>query len=120
MGQSAFEFCPIWRYFNKETILMENATIPPTNGLQSILLIGIAMIAAIALTLGIVSLGRAQTVAIPITSQQTGITVCGHGKSTIKPDQTTLSIGVFATAHTAGDARSHAAQAMSAVLTALK
>ncbi len=74
-----------------------------------------------AITFGIVSSVRAASVSVlPVTSQQTGITVCGHGTSKVKPDQAVLQVGVNATASKAEDARNQAAQAMASVIAALK
>src|SRR5262249_19329296 len=84
-------------------------------------LIGCAFMTAGALTFGIVSSVRAANVSVlPVTSQQTGITVCGHGTSKVKPDQASLQVGVNATASSAQDARNQAAQAMTDVVAALK
>lgn len=57
---------------------------------------------------------------LPVTSQQTGITVCGHGKADAAPDQAQISAGVTVTASSAQSARSQAAAAMSSVISALK
>ncbi|HEX8034733.1 MAG TPA: SIMPL domain-containing protein [Ktedonobacterales bacterium] len=74
-----------------------------------------------ALTLGGISLTRAGIVSVlPVTSQQSGIAVCGHGKATAKPDQARISLGVFATAPSAQAARDLAARVMNDVLAALK
>lgn len=74
-----------------------------------------------ALTLGGISLTRAGIVSVlPVSSQQSGIAVCGHGKATAKPDQARISLGVFATASTAQAARDQAARVMNDVLAALK
>lgn len=74
-----------------------------------------------ALTLGGISLTRAGIVSVlPVSSQQSGISVCGHGKATAKPDQARLSLGVFATAPSAQAARDQAARVMNDVLGALK
>jgi uncharacterized protein len=85
------------------------------------LVTGFAVVATIAATLGIFSLTRAGAISVlPVTSQQTGITVCGHGKATARPDQAQIQAGVHASAATAKDALAQAAQAMTAVLAALK
>jgi uncharacterized protein YggE len=85
------------------------------------LILSAATVLAVALTLSVVGLTRAGTVSVlPVTSQQTGITVCGHGKSTARPDQAQIQVGVRASAATAEGARAQAAQAMNAVLAALK
>lgn len=74
-----------------------------------------------ALTLGGISLTRAGIVSVlPVSSQQSGIAVCGHGKATAKPDQARVSLGVFANAPSAQAARDQAARVMNAVLGALK
>ncbi len=74
-----------------------------------------------ALTLGGISLTRAGIVSVlPVSSQQSGISVCGHGKATAKPDQARLSFGVFANAPSAQAARDQAARVMNDVLGALK
>jgi len=93
----------------------------PTTALLYGLLAVVGVVTTIALTLSGVSLTRAGLVSVlPVTSQQTGVTVCGHGKASARPDQAQLQIGVFATAATAENARSQAAQAMNSVLGALK
>jgi uncharacterized protein len=86
------------------------------------LLVGVSIVTLLALSLGIASLARANTVSTLAVgaSQQTGIAVCGHGTATITPDQAHLVVGVQATAAHAQDARTQAAQAMNAVLAALK
>jgi uncharacterized protein YggE len=86
-----------------------------------IVLIACALVTAGALTFGIASGARAANVSVlPVTSQQTGIAVCGHGTAKIKPDQAKLQVGVNATAGNAQDARTQAAQAMADVVAALK
>jgi uncharacterized protein YggE len=76
-----------------------------------------SLLTTVALTIGGISLTRAGIVSVlPVTSQQSGITVCGHGKATAKPDQARLSLGVFANAASAQDARNQAAQIMTNVL----
>jgi len=76
---------------------------------------------AVALTLGVVNIARAESVTVlPSTTQQTGISVCGHGIAKTHPDQARIEAGVQATASTAEGARGQAAQAMTAVLAALK
>ncbi len=93
----------------------------PISRVVMAVLIGCAFVTAGALTFGIVSSVRAASVSVlPVTSQQTGITVCGHGTSKVKPDQATLQVGVNATASNAQDARNQAAQAMTDVIAALK
>lgn len=93
----------------------------PVSRVIMAVLIGCAFVTAGALTFGIVSSVRAANVSVmPVTSQQTGITVCGHGTSKIKPDQASLQVGVNATASNAQDASNQAAQAMTAVIAALK
>ena len=68
-----------------------------------------SLLTTVALTIGGISLTRAGIVSVlPVTSQQSGITVCGHGKATTKPDQARLSLGVFANAASAQDARNQA------------
>jgi uncharacterized protein YggE len=80
-----------------------------------------SLLTTVALTIGGISLTRAGIVSVlPVTSQQSGIAVCGHGKATATPDQARLSLGVFANASSAQDARSQAAQVMANVLAALK
>jgi uncharacterized protein len=80
-----------------------------------------SLLTTVALTIGGISLTRAGVVSVlPVTSQQSGISVCGHGKATAKPDQGRLSLGVFANAASAQDARNQAAQVMTNVLAALK
>lgn len=93
----------------------------PISRVVMAVVIGCAFVTAGALTFGIVSSVRASSVSVlPVTSQQTGITVCGHGTSKVKPDQASLQVGVNATAGTAQDARNQAAQAMTDVIAALK
>jgi uncharacterized protein len=76
---------------------------------------------AVALTLGVVNIARAESVTVlPSTTQQAGILVCGHGTANTHPDQARIEAGVEASASTAEGARSQAAQAMNAVLAALK
>src|SRR5262249_36183701 len=83
--------------------------------------IGLAVVVAVALTLSVLNIARAGAVSVlPVTTQQTGIAVCGHGKATSKPDQAQIAVGVHASASTAQGARTQAAQAMSSVLAALK
>lgn len=94
---------------------------PAPSRLTTSLIIAGAVVIAVALTLSVVGLTRAGTVSVlPLTSQQTGITVCGHGKASARPDQARIEVGVHASATTAQDARAQAAQAMNAVLAALK
>jgi uncharacterized protein YggE len=94
----------------------------PFSGRSSLVVtVGLALVVAAALTLGVVNVARAGAVSVlPVTSQQTGISVCGQGKATSKPDRAQIEVGVFATAATAQGARSQAAAAMNAVLAALK
>ncbi|HEU5349341.1 MAG TPA: SIMPL domain-containing protein, partial [Ktedonobacterales bacterium] len=80
-----------------------------------------AVLAIIAITLGLVNVARAETVSVlPMTSQQTGINVCGHGTAQVKPDRARISAGVRVQASTAQGARDHAASSMTAVINALK
>jgi uncharacterized protein YggE len=84
-------------------------------------LVGIAIVVAVGLTAGVVGLAHASTVSVIANSTQlTGISVCGHGKATTRPDQARIDVGVSASAPTAEAARAQAAQSMSAVLAALK
>jgi uncharacterized protein len=83
--------------------------------------VGLAVIVAAALIFGVMNVARAGAVSVlPVSSQQTGITVCGHGTAHVRPDQARIQVGVQASAATAEDARAQAAQAMNAVLAALK
>lgn len=84
--------------------------------------VGVSVVTLLALSLGIASLARANTVSTLAVgaAQQTGIAVCGHGTALIHPDQAHVEIGVQATAAHAQDARTQAAQVMSAILAALK
>jgi uncharacterized protein YggE len=83
--------------------------------------IGLAAVVAAALALSMFGVARAGAVSVlPVTSQQTGIAVCGHGTATSKPDRAQIAVGVQASASTAEGARTQAAQAMNAVLAALK
>lgn len=94
---------------------------PSSSRLTAALVVVGAVVVAVALTLSVVGLTRAGTVSVlPLTSQQTGITVCGHGKANARPDQAQVEVGVHASAPTAQEARAQAAQAMNAVLAALK
>ena len=80
-----------------------------------------SLLTTVALTIGGISLTRAGIVSVlPISRSQSGITVCGHGKATAKPDQARLWLGAFANAASAQDARNQAAQVMTNVLAALK
>lgn len=83
------------------------------------LVIVVAVAAAFGLLLGATSLAHASSAA-PGTSQQTGISVCGQGKATVRPDQARIQVGITASASTADAARTQASQAMTAVLAALK
>lgn len=84
--------------------------------------VGVSVVTLVALSLGIASLARANTVSTLAvgSAQQTGIAVCGHGTAMIHPDQASLVVGVQAQAAHAQDARTQAAQVMSTVLAALK
>ncbi len=57
---------------------------------------------------------------LPVTSQQTGISVCGHGTAQIKPDRAQINAGVSVQSSSAQDARDRAASAMTAVINAIK
>ena len=85
------------------------------------LFFGIAIGAvAIALTLGIVNVARAQSITVmPTSSETSGISVCGHGTADSHPNQAEIEVGVQASATTAEAARGRAAGAMNAVLAAL-
>ena len=89
--------------------------------LLSRLFFGIAIGAvAIALTLGIVNVARAQSITVmPSTGGISGISVCGHGTANTHPNQAEIEVGVQASASTAEAARGQAARAMNAVLSAL-
>jgi uncharacterized protein YggE len=81
----------------------------------------VVAVAVAAFTLGLVNLAHAGAVSVlPVTSQQTGISVCGQGMATSTPDRAQIQVGVVAFAASAEDARNQAATAMSAVLAALK
>jgi uncharacterized protein len=81
----------------------------------------LAFVVAVALTLGVVSVAHAGSVSVlPVTSQQTGISVCGQGMATSTPDRAQISAGVAVFAGSAQDARNQAATAMTAVLAAVK
>ena len=80
-----------------------------------------AVLAIIAITLGLVNVAHAGSVSVlPVTAQQTGISVCGHGTAQVKPDRASISAGVNVQSSTAQDARNRAATAMTAVINALK
>jgi uncharacterized protein len=81
----------------------------------------VALLVVLAVTLGIASFARAGSVSVlPVTSQQSGIAVCGHGKVTAAPDQASITVGIQVQAATAEEARSQSAQTMGAVINALK
>src|SRR5258708_40196304 len=85
------------------------------------LAVGATIVVTVALTLGILGFTRAGTVSVlPVTGQQSGIAVCGHGKATTKPDQARIQAGVHATSASAQDARGQAASAMTAGIAAPK
>jgi uncharacterized protein YggE len=94
----------------------------PTSGrIPLAVVVGLAVVVAASLALGLVNAARAgAAVAVPAAGQQTGISICGHGKAAVKPDQARIQAGVRATAPTAEAARAQAASAMSAILAALK
>jgi uncharacterized protein len=80
-----------------------------------------AVLTTIAITLGLVNVAHAGTVSVlPVTSQQTGISVCGHGSAQIKPDRAQISAGVNVQAGSAQAARDRAASSMTAVINAIK
>lgn len=85
------------------------------------LLTAFGVLSVLAVTLGLINVARAGAVSVlPVTSQQTGIAVCGHGTAQVKPDRATITLGVTATSSSAEGARNQAAGAMTAVLNALK
>src|SRR5689334_6283407 len=94
------------------------------SGMSRLLLMLVAVFAVlttIAITLGLVNVAHAGSVSVlPVTSQQTGITVCGHGTAQIKPDRALINAGVNVQASTAQAARDGAASAMTAVVNAIK
>ncbi len=95
--------------------------LPNSPRLATSLAVGATLVVTVALTLGILGFTRAGTVSVlPVTGQQSGIAVCGHGKATTKPDQARIQAGVHATSASAQDARGQAAAAMMAVIAALK
>ena len=59
-------------------------------------------------------------VATTHNTQQSGIWVSGQGKVSVTPDIAILSLGVEAQANTVSEARGKAAEAMEAIITALK
>ena len=80
-----------------------------------------AVLTIIAITLGLVNVAHAGAVSVlPVTSQQTGISVCGHGTAQIKPDRASINAGVSVQSSSAQDARDRAASAMTAVINAIK
>lgn len=80
-----------------------------------------AVLTTIAITLGLVNVAHAGTVSVlPVTAQQTGISVCGHGTAQVKPDRAQINAGVSVQASTAQDARDRAASAMTTIINALK
>jgi uncharacterized protein YggE len=89
--------------------------------LSTVLVVAFAVVATLAVTLGVVGLTRAQGITVlPNSTQQAGIAVCGHGTAKVVPDEAQISVSVTARAPTADGARAQAAQAMAAVLAALK
>lgn len=85
------------------------------------LIVALAVVTTAAIVMSLFSVTRVGAVSVlPVTSQQTGITVCGHGKADAVPDQAQINAGVNATAQRAEDARANAASAMANVLKALK
>ncbi|PWT77970.1 MAG: hypothetical protein C5B60_01890 [Chloroflexi bacterium] len=107
--------CDNGRLASKGEYLMESTIFP-----RIFFSLGIVAV-AVALTLGVVNIARAASVTVlPSTTQQAGILVCGHGIANTHPDQARIQVGVQATASSAEGARGQAAQAMSAVLAALK
>jgi uncharacterized protein YggE len=85
------------------------------------LVVALAVVTTLAVALGVVSLTRAGASSVlPATTPQTGIGVCGHGTARVRPDRAQIQVGVTARATTADQTRAQAAQAMSAVLAALK
>ncbi|MGE5333185.1 MAG: SIMPL domain-containing protein [Nitrososphaerota archaeon] len=95
-----------------------------SSGMSRLMLALVAVLAVltiIAITLGLVNVAHAGTVSVlPVTAQQTGISVCGHGTAQVKPDRAQISAGVNVQSSTAQDARDRAATAMTAVINALK
>lgn len=95
-----------------------------SSGSSRLLLAFIAVfvvLTTIAITLGLVNVAHAGAVSVlPVTSQQTGISVCGHGTAQIKPDRASISAGVSVQASTAQQARDRAASSMTAIINALK
>src|SRR5258706_14024199 len=95
--------------------------LPTSPRLATSLAVGATIVVTVALTLGILGFTRAGTVSVlPVTGQQSGIAVCGHGKATTKPDQARIQAGVHATSASAQDARGQAAAAMTAAISPLK
>lgn len=94
---------------------------PSWSSFTTPLIVALAVVTTAAIVMSIFSVTRAGAVSVlPVTSQQTGITVCGHGQANAAPDQAQISAGVTATAPSAQDARAQAASAMNDVLKALK
>ncbi len=94
----------------------------PFSGRVSLVIsLALTVVVAVALTLGVVNLAHAGAVSVlPVTSQQTGISVCGQGKANSTPDRAQIQAGVSVFASSAQDARNRAAAAMSAVIAAVK
>ena len=85
------------------------------------LVVALAVVTTATIVMSIFSVTRAGAVSVlPVTSQQTGITVCGHGKADAVPDQAQIAAGVTVTASSAESARAQAAAAMTSVISALK
>lgn len=97
-----------------------NAT--PFGRLPTAALVAVCFVVfAAAVALGAAGVARANTVSVlSVAAQQSGISVCGHGTATATPDRAHLTAGVRAEAADAEGARSQAAQAMAAVIAALK
>jgi uncharacterized protein YggE len=97
---------------------MKSSTSP---ALTTALVAAFAVVTTVAVVLGLVSLTRPATLSVlPTSTSQPGIGVCGHGTAKVRPDQAQLAVNVTARAPTAEAARGQAAQAMAAVLAALK
>lgn len=92
------------------------------NGRLLVALVAVfAVLTTIAITLGLVNVARAGAASPSLmTTQQVGISVCGHGTAQVKPDRASINAGVNVQASTAQDARDGAATAMTAVINALK
>jgi len=74
----------------------------------------------LAAAIGLLALGCTETTVVREDRETSGITVSGSGSAFGQPDVALITLGVQAEADSVGEARSQAAGAMDAMLTALK